>query len=413
MTSRQLLDVDAADVLCFKDQVSTTYCWDGEECLFWTPGGAIRREYERPDFSDGFSVSALVLSSLSIVVALAGVVFLVANRRKPVLRMSQYSFLMLFTVSFVVFNVAMLLNTISFMGFYDGLCSAFFSLYYLGLVALFTALALKTYRAWRLLKGTETLQKVKLSNSFLYKCLAASEVLPVVLLITWFSAFPLQQNPCTLDEGQGQCQTAASFFDDGGHRIDVALTVYLVLIFLVTLVVAYQARRVPSIASESLGIFVSVLMVWLGIMLSGILFNSSADASVQAFVVAAYFFVTTVVSLHLILFRKARFFHLSARDIRTVFLSASSSAGSRRSKGSSASVPSPPDAVVKPGASTQFTTRADTTTSQGSSEAATAENDDDPMVVDAVDAEPAADQEQVAATSAQEEAATSAHVVVV
>jgi len=275
------------------------------------------------------------------VVALAAVVFVAVFRNKPVFRISQLQMMVVLSVGYAVFALSLLLQHVGYLKYLPGICQAYFVLFFMSGFAVFTVLTLKTWRAWRLLKSTQTLRRIVISNKLLWKWILGVESIVAILLIAWFTDYPLQVNPC--ENVGAECTAAAEFGGEGGTAFEIALSVLLVLAFLAASIMAFIARRVPSVASETKGIIFTSFAFFFGqfVIVTLVYRESNLDNTVKSWIVSLYFLIVTLVSLYLLVFNKAHFFNLSQDDVRAAFLSSSVKTRRGYETGATSREPSP------------------------------------------------------------------------
>lgn len=288
-------------------------------------------------------LAALAQSALGALLALGAVVFIQANRERPIIVFSQRRFLVPFCIGVAVLNVgaATLALTLCFPS--DALCNTAQGIALVAGSFVCAALGAKNWRAWRLHKGTHEMKRVTITDCQLWFAIALPTVAMLLFWVVSLVWFPLQPNACD----HFQCHRH-------GEPIHLAMYAFLILLAFLVVVVAVLARNVPSIGAESSGILYTVafflFVIIINVALGAALGNTP---NVSTWLMSFSMLTLTFVAIGFIVFRKAFYLSLTQQELYAIFL-APGSTGSRRLRkvASSSGAPSKPQDVPNATSST-------------------------------------------------------------
>uniref|UniRef100_A0A7S2S9F8 G-protein coupled receptors family 3 profile domain-containing protein n=1 Tax=Mucochytrium quahogii TaxID=96639 RepID=A0A7S2S9F8_9STRA len=290
----------------------TQTCFNREYCYVQDPGAS---DYVVGGHVVNFDQSIAVgmgFVSISVLGCLFATAFLFYNRNRPVILMSQYRMLMLFVWSLLLLNIAVFCQLLSFADFFVNACAVYFYLNFAATTAILMILGLKTWRAHLLFVGTQKLQKMKFPDYYIYAVVGAVELVILIICIAWFVTDKPIPNPCE----SLNCPVKSGFV--------TAFGAWTFLLTVVATIVAFIARNVPSIASESKGILFSALIVLIGVIIVLILFYATPlKESQKAMTFCIFTTCVTIFSLFALIFIKYKSLGLTREEVNSRFLTPS------------------------------------------------------------------------------------------
>ena len=263
--------------------------------------------------ADAFVVSSFILGALGLIAGLAGLAFVGAYRDRPVLMLSQRSFLALFCVGIVLINVAVLVKAAGTSAPSAGSCVASSYLLYTGLTLSIACLCVKEWRVYRVYSASVKYKGVK----FTAKALAA-QVLGIilgvqVLLVIWLAAFPPTPKACEAF----RCSSGST----GGAVASYAVFVCVLLLTLAAVVLAYWSRAVPSVGGESSAILITAGFALFSLIIVGLLLVSATTTrAVETWLLSFAVCWCSLAAMGLVVFKKWRWIDMSVAEVQGLFL---------------------------------------------------------------------------------------------
>jgi hypothetical protein len=273
----------------------------------------------------GLTVAAMACAVLGALFGVAGLAFMVAFWGRPVVRMSQPAFLVLFSVAVVTLNAGVMVLVANRTRPSQASCASSSALMALSLTFMISSLGVKEWRAWKVRLHSLAFRRLKVGNRVLYGYIGLAVAIQVAILTSWFVTSPPQPDPC-----------AAFTCSTGGAFATVSIAYVLVLILLTT-GMAFIARDVPSVGGEAGAILhVSLFFVFALIFLAVIMsLGMGITPDLQVWLIAFCIMWISAIYVVLIIFRKLKWIEHSREEINELFLSVTpsvSSAAAARSR---------------------------------------------------------------------------------
>ncbi|DAZ96033.1 TPA: hypothetical protein N0F65_000028 [Lagenidium giganteum] len=293
------------------------------------------------DFMPG-SASAyiviVVLAVILIIIHLAAMVFVFLFRKQPIIKRSQFEFLLLMIVG----GILMCLSVIVYGGEPTPfLCGARPTFLALGFTMIFGSLVVKSIRVYRVFSST-AMKRVVLSMGTMLKVLSVFFAVDIMILIVWFAAdFP---KPTTLTSAMVELHggTIGSKVCRSSSFIFSALLIFWKAIVLgMGIYLSFLIRHLSSDFQESIWIFGSSMVVLGGSLL---IMPMAYLADLQAVTFYIFMAVTLLICTSLVtimmLLPKVRRLNEQATSSQTDGTKQNSNTGGKRSSAVYAAKPS-------------------------------------------------------------------------
>jgi len=266
-------------------------------------------EWEFYPKSNGGYYLGFSIIILSMFVCLCAGGFLFYFRDRPIIRMSQLNFTLLFLFGLLLVNVSFVLVIDSLVFPTSQACIVSYLMIGASSTLMASSLLMKEIRALRLHTQAMKLRKVNFPDNYLYIAIAA--ITGVVLILLSMSVVFEHPTPRC---GRKFCEITplvGSVFTIVG------------LLFIALLVLVYLAWNVSDVAAESKGVFVTVLNILVATLVVFIVsVSTSLDINGLAVLYSVYFLEITSVGVYCIIFRRAWSLQLTQNEVVGRFVKA-------------------------------------------------------------------------------------------
>ncbi len=265
--------------------------------------------------------AAVAFAGLTVTVAIFGVSFVVWNWKKPIIQISQRCFLLGFCISMLFLSLCLLIGAIPWASSVT-ICGAVAIIIPSAFTSVLVTLLVKEYKAWKLHRVSQSLQRLKLNGMMLVLLAAGGTLVMFLYCLVIVLLFPIKPRQCELF-GCGRTPLALS--------IGIGIVYAVMSSALIYFAFCSWRNDVSPLISESKGIFLSTVTIIIG----GIVYISTNSTNAlpqdqELLLVSIVWFAVFLVSLYTIVFSKYTMLGASKSEIRALFFLATKSTGIRK-----------------------------------------------------------------------------------
>lgn len=256
----------------------------------------------------GLLIAAISFAVLAILVGIAGVAFVINFWNKPIIKMSQRAFLLMCCIGVLFLNIGILTLASGQKSPSSHLCMGSYTLIELSLTLLISCICVKEWRAWKVRFNSLNFRKVNITDKLVFSVIAIFVLVTAIELIVNFVVEPPTPDPCD----QYFCRIGTWWH---------VFWVYLLLLNILAIALAFVTRDVPSVAGESSSILHVALFTLFSIILVYAAFLiDSLGKDIKIFLLSFVLFWISMCYMTLIIFRKYAWINYSEQEIRDLFL---------------------------------------------------------------------------------------------
>jgi hypothetical protein len=253
-------------------------------------------------------IASFVFTLLAILVGIGGVAFVIKFWKRPIMMMAQRPMLLMLCLGVIGLNVGMLVWIVGQQNPSQAICGSSFFLIEIALTLLISCIGVKEWRAWKVRFNSLNFRKVTITDKFVYGLITFFVLISVVLFIIDEIMDPTTPDPCY----EYFCSLGVYFY---------VFWVYLVLLNIGAIALAFVTREVPSVAGESSSILhVSLFSLFSIVILALGFFVESLEVDLKLFLLSFVFFWMSVCYMTLIVFRKVAWINMTREEIRALFI---------------------------------------------------------------------------------------------
>ncbi|KAJ0408310.1 hypothetical protein ATCC90586_000051 [Pythium insidiosum] len=291
-------------------------------------------------------VIVIVISAIVLVLLVAALAFVFISREKPIIKRSQFEFLMIMVLGGIILVAAVLLYAGAPTRF---LCAARPTFIALGFTMIFGSLVVKSLRVYRVF-SSQAMKRVVLSTKVMFKMFMVFVAVDCIVLIAWFAVdFPeptvsytqmLELNGGSY--GSLSCKSSSFIFS-------ALLIFWKAIVLAMGLYLSFLIRNLSNDFQESIWIFASSVVVLFGsLVMLPMAYLVTLDAIPFYMFLAFSLLFCTVLVMSMMLVPKAFRLNEEAKSSKYSAPSAQHHSEQHTKRDSVTTAPSRPKATVAP-----------------------------------------------------------------